>query len=956
MMRAEVIRLPNPFDPAHRETAVLRRPLRIRRLMPRDRPVLALLNGRPLLRAGWRRRLRDGDRLAIVFLPRGGGGSSGGSNPLRLVLSLALMVFAPWAAGQIFGVAGTAQGLAGTAALFGGFTVGQATALGIYMAGNALINAVLPAARPQSLPEASPTYAIQAQGNAARLDAPIPVQYGRLKVYPDFAALPYAEFAGNEQYLYQLLCLGAGQFEIEQLLIEDTPLSSFSEIEVQIVNPGEQVTLFPTAVTSSVEVSGQELTGKATGSWARSGTTLTITEEDHLRAVGQAVALVASDPVLDGVHVIAGIVDADSYTITLGSSGSGTGSTDIHTVVGAANGFVANAAGTAAHRIAVDFVLPRGLYARTDKGSIVNISIDVRVEAQRIDDLGAPLGAWTTLHDLTWRDRTNTPQRHTVLADLPVPGRYRLRAWRVDAMDTVHNDKGHEILFSGLRAYLSEPRDFGPVTLLALRMRASNNLSAQASRKVAVICTRKLPVWTGSSWTAPQATRSIAWALADAARNADYGAKLGDDRLDLPALLALHALWTARGDRFDGRFDSTTTWWESARKIAMAGRAQPYLQGGRLRVVRDGPASTPVMLFSERNIVKGSFGIDFTMPSEATADAVDVGIFDGGIWAPRRIRAALPDSTAQTPVKTDLFGVTGGDHALREGLYQAASNRYRRETVSFETEMEGYIPSIGDLIAVQHSMPGWGQQAEVVGWDPAALRLTLSEPLDWSGTGHVIGLRKRGGGVMGPFPCTRAGHDAHVQLAEAPPEAPYTGGDAERTQAAFGPSDTWRALAKVVGLRPRGLYRVAIDAVVEDPSVHTAETGAVAPPVSYSALPKTPVLPVVSQLLARMVPDDPDRVVLSWRPAPGATGYQVEMAEGAALDDPDVSWTRVAETTASQMMLTVLYPSRTMVRVRGIGMAPGPWSSAAVGVLVGLYWLYPESAFWGTDPDLHWRA
>lgn len=945
-MRAEVIRLPNPFDPAHREVAVLRRGLRIRRLMPRNRPVLALLNGRPLMRASWRRRLRDGDRLAIVFLPRGGGGSSGGSNPLRLVLSLALMAFAPWAAAGLLGT---------TTALVGTTLLGQVTTLGIYMAGNALINAVLPPPGSTGLPEASPTYSLQAQGNAARLDAPIPVQYGRLKAYPDFAAQPYAEYAGNEQYLYQLLCLGAGAFEIEQILIEDTPISSFSEIEVQIAGPGEEITLFPTAVASSVEVSGQEMAGQSSGTWTRTGTILTVTETGHLRAVGQAVALEASDPALDGVHTIAVIHSPDTYAIMLPTSGSGSGSTDIHPVVGGASGFVANAAGSTAHRLAVDLVLPRGLYARTDKGKMVAISLSVRIEAQRIDDLGAPLGAWTVLGEEVITDRTNTPQRLSLTYGLATPGRYRLRAWRLDAEDTVHSDKGHEVLLAGLRAYLSEPRDFGPVTLLALRMRASNNLSAQASRKVAVIATRKLPVWTGTAWTAPQPTRSIAWALADAARNADYGARLGDDRLDLPALLALDAVWAARGDRFDGRFDSATTWWEAARQIALAGRAQPFLQGGRLRVVRDGPVSTPVMLFSERNIVSGSFAIDFTLPSEATADAVDVGIFDAGIWAPRRIRAALPGSTAERPVKTDLFGVTGADHALREGLYQAAANRYRREVVSFETEMEGYIPSIGDLIAIQHSMPGWGQQAEVLAWDAASLRLTVSEPLDWSGTGHVVGLRQRDGGLAGPLAASHGGTDDVIQLTEAPPEAPFVGSAAERTQIAFGPSDSWRALAKVAAIRPRGLYRVAIEAVIEDPSVHTAELGAVAPPVSYSALPRTPVLPEVSQLLARMVPDDPDRVVISWRPAPGADRYQVEMADGGDLGDPDVSWTRVAETTASQHLLTVLYPDRTMVRVRGLGTAPGPWSVAAVGALVGLYWLHPDLLFWSADPDPYWR-
>ena len=39
----------------------------------------------------------------------------------------------------------------------------------------------------------------------ARLDQAIPVQYGRVCAYPDFAAQPYVEYAGNEQYLYQLL-------------------------------------------------------------------------------------------------------------------------------------------------------------------------------------------------------------------------------------------------------------------------------------------------------------------------------------------------------------------------------------------------------------------------------------------------------------------------------------------------------------------------------------------------------------------------------------------------------------------------------------------------------------------------------------------------------------------------------------------------------------------------------
>ncbi|MFN3646233.1 MAG: host specificity factor TipJ family phage tail protein [Gemmobacter sp.] len=1014
-MRAEVVAIRNPFDPiGSRAVAVLRRPLRIRRLMPQGRPAVAVLNGRPVLRAGWRRRLRDGDRLAVIVLPRGGGSSKGGSNPLRLVLSLALMAFAPWAAAGLLGT---------TTALVGKTFLGQITTLGIYMAGNALINALLPPPKQAVMPNPSPTYNLQAQGNVGRLDAPIPVQYGRVLSYPDFAAQPYAEYAGNEQYLYQLLCLGAGEFEIEQLRIEDTPISAFDEITVEVVGPGGQVTLFPTAVVTSVEVSGQELRGRALGTWAQSATTITVTETAHNRATGQAVHLdlfveaaftrsgttltvtEASHTRTAGQTVFLSFpngelpyttgtiatVAAGSWTVTLGSSGSGSGMLEVRSalhpsgvyqiatvpgadsytvtspgsltaagkavvasVMGNASGFVASAPESVAHRIGIDLVMPRGIY-KSSGGGLATISLSVRIEAQRVDDIGLPIGGWVLLGEETITDRTNTPQRRTFTYDLATPGRYRVRAWRLDEKSTVDAD-GHEVIWAGLRAYLAEPADFGPVTLIALRMRASNNLSAQASRKIAVLATRKLPVWTGSTWTAPQATRSIAWALADAARNADYGARLPDSRLDLPALLALDAIWAERGDTFNGRFDSAGTWWDSASKIAMAGRSRIFMQGGKLRIARDGPASVPVQMFSERNILKGTFALDFAMPGPETADAVDVQIFDGQVWQPRRIKARLPGSTAARPAPMDLFGVTSAAQALREGLYQAAANRYRRETVRFETEMEGFIPSIGDLIAVQHSMPGWGQQAEAVAWDAATLRLRVTEPLDWSGTGHVAGLRARDGSVQGAYPVTRGGADDVLQFAEAPDPAPFTGPDAERTHVAFGQAETWRALAKVASVTPRTHYRVLIEAVVEDPAVHTAETGAVAEPVSYSALPRVPVQPVVGQLMARSLPDGPGLTVLAWRPAPGADSYQVELADGFDLADTTVSWTRVADTTASQQVVTVGDAASTLVRVRGLGLAPGPWAVASVGALVGLFWLAEAATHWGADPDPYWRT
>jgi hypothetical protein len=935
--RPRVILQRNPFDPMRREAFEVRGRARIRRYVPRNRPAIALLNGKPVLRAGWNRRLRRGDRLMVVVLPRGGGAGRG-SDPLRTVLSLALLVVAPMAAGAILGVAGTAAGLAGTATLFGGFTVGQALALGIVVGGQALVNALLPPPVPQQQQAPSPTYSLQAQGNLARIEQPIPVQYGRMKSYPDLAAQPYTQFEGEEQFLYQLFCLGVGEYEIEQTLIEDTPIESFSEIETEVIGPSGQVTLFPTSVVTSVEVSGQDFPGRKSGTWSRTGTVLTVTETAHGRVTGQAVQIEITSGTgpADDVYQIATVPDADTFTLTV-STGSGSGNVNIRSVLGGIDGFVASGPDTDASALAIDIVLPRGLYDVDGGGNRVAMSISLAFEAREVDNDGLPVGSWASLGTVDITDQTATPIRRSYRWDTAAAGRYRVRAWRVDAKSTAAED-AHDVIWYGLRAFLQAPEDFGPVTLIAMRARATNNLSAQASRQVGVIATRKLPIWNGTTWSAPTASRSIAWALADHARGTETGAGLADARIDLASLLALDAIWQDRGDRFDGRFDTASNWWEAATRIATAGRSKVFLQGGILRFVRDGAETVPVAAFSMRNIIRDSFEVDYIFQTGEVGEAVEVRYWDGTVWADRRVTAVLPDGSADNPMRIDLFGVTDRAQALREGMYQAAANKYRRRLVRFRTEMEGFIPSIGDLIAIQHDTPGWGAHAQVVAWDAGTRVVTLTEPTDGLPTPLVIGFRRRDGSLSGPWAATAGPGQFEATLAAVPDITPESPADREATHVLMGAETSWRTLAKVVHLRPDSGNTVLIECVTEDPNVHTAEDGVVAPALRLSSLPRAIVLPVVAGLIARTVPDDTTQALLSWQPATGAETYQIEMADGDNPAAANVSWTRVADTSAAHQLVPMLFATRTLVRVRGIGLAAGPWVGASLGSLLDFYW------------------
>lgn len=104
---------------------------------------------------------------------------------------------------------------------------------------------------------------------------------------------------------------------------------------------------------------------------------------------------------------------------------------------------------------------------------------------------------------------------------------------------------------------------------------------------------------------------------------AQYGGRLPDSRIELSTLYELAALWESRGDRYDAVHDTKGTLWEALTLAARVGRAAPYTQYAKLFFVRDTPSTMPAMLFSDRNIVRGSMRVRYIVHSSETVDAVE---------------------------------------------------------------------------------------------------------------------------------------------------------------------------------------------------------------------------------------------------------------------------------------------------------------------------------------------
>ncbi|CAK7070405.1 MAG: Chromosome partition protein Smc [Kerstersia gyiorum] len=854
----------NPFRPQlDREVAPIRTGTRLDtvlrqqglvsgrgRKMTRTHVFVVNVNGEWLTQDKWARRVERDDVVLAAILPAGGGGS----NPLQIVAMVAL-------AAATAGIGSVAMGAAAGLGTFGAAAVGGLAAAGVAIAGGMLLSALFPPAKTPSTmarEQASPTYTIGAQGNMARLMESIPVQYGRYRAYPDFASQPYTELDGNQTYLYQLFCLGQGEYDIEEIRIEDTPIGSFEEVQYEVIQPGGKVTLFPDNVVSSETVSSIELKGP---------------NEDNYAVVGP---------------------------------------------------FVANPAGTQANQIAIDIVFPAGLYYANDRGGMDRRSVSWSVAAEEIDDQGNVIGGEISLGSETYENNTNQAQMMTYRYSVPA-GRYRVKVWRTSNKDT-DSRCANLIQWGGMRAYLPDHREYGNVTLIAMIIRATNNLNQSTARRVNVIATRKLKTWDPvNGWSAGTvSTKNPAWALADACKNSEYGRGLPDSRINLAGLHRLAQIWEQRGDHYNGVFDTATTLWDALKRIARVGRAMPMYYAGVIDFIRNEPKTVKTQMFTPASIVSKTFNIDYAFPEHDSPDHVIVEFTNEETWQPDEVTCALPGSAKLRPYRLQIPGITKHDHAWREGIALAAQHRDQRRFVSFQTEMAGLIPRYSDLVEISHDVPAWGLTGYIEEYDPDTKAFVTSEPLQWwEGQNHYVNLRRRDGSPDGPYRVVKGSHDREMRIADTVDghEIFVSDGQGEAfTHYQFGPGERRSLLAQVMSATPDENKRVSLDFVNYAPSVHTAENGEAPPPNPVSLLPANPNAPIVDNVTVYASPVIGQQVV-SATPARGAERYEFR-----ASNDDGATWVDLGAHLSSSIT-TTLQSGQWRVQARGIGTLQGPWAT-----------------------------
>jgi hypothetical protein len=375
-----------------------------------------------------------------------------------------------------------------------------------------------------------------------------------------------------------------------------------------------------------------------------------------------------------------------------------------------------------------------------------------------------------------------------------------------------------------MRSFLDTDITLEPTAAyLAIKIRATSQLSGTSQRKIAVIVRRKLRTWHPvNGWSVPIESRSIAWALADVLQNQNYSLGLTDARIDLQTLYELDQLFTSRGDTYNAIIDKKVTIWQALAAIARCGRAVPIMRGGVFTFVRDSEVQLPSAMFNMRNIQRNSFAVSYAMVTEDTPDGIELEYFDEQSWSLLSVIIPIPGITTPTIIaKFTLIGVTNRNQALREAAYIAADIAYRRTNVRFVTEMEGFLPAYGSLIAVSHDIAQWGKSADVESVNLP--EITISEQVQFTGSQFYALLSDNKGEVFGPYRVAAGSDSKTILFVDTPSLTFYTGTEKERTKISIGQGTSFLKYCKVKAIRPKPNDFIEIQCIVEDDRVHTGD-------------------------------------------------------------------------------------------------------------------------------------
>jgi predicted phage tail protein len=847
-------------------------------------------------------RLKHGTRL-VLRVQIGNGGGGGGKSLLSILLSIAVLALAFFAAPLLAGVLGVSSSLA-----FGL----------VSMVGRLLISALIPPPTAQSKGNSDSgtqrVFALTGVSNKAAPFEPTPRVYGKMRVFPPLASAPWNELQGEfTNYLRMLFDFGSGPLKISDLRIGDTPIERFQDVQIEVGHNGDETgsqpeagtyfagyqddrttfTLFPTDAhqeSVSVKLDKGSPIVRSFKPFVNEGRVITVFPKgcifyhtDGRKGASQLrIRAKWREVGQDDTHWIP-LIPSEAY---LGHSGAITEPVNNYPIYDDSHDAWSGTIG--ANWNDTDY-----LSRYPDVSANYHPSVE-NYDSGNSGGSGFPdpvrtfergfhhymhVGAWSG-YTPSW---VNPATSEYLLSDLreeqvfycwrtpPLDAtkEYEFKFERINGLRTDNENGTNEVndfWLNVVQGFVSEaPTRVKGHALMAVRIKASEQLNGTLDNFSAVV-EALLPVWNGSSWSAPQVTRSPAWAYADVLRGTANQRPVADNRLDL-ARIKDWADWcaglNANGNPlalFDGVFDARKTVLETLNAIANTARGTFAMRDGKYSVVYDAQRTTPVQLFTPRNsrnfsgkkifnVAPHALNIRFTNPDKAWQED-QLAVYSDGY--------TIDNATIFEQI--EAFGITRLEQVHTYGRYLLAVNALRPEVYSFEADIEVLSCRRGDLIRFQHDVPRFGLSAGRIkavtlngGGNVIALSIDETVHVD-AGRSYAIRARKNDGTIVTINLSMGSSTTDTKTLTLATPTAPAS-------CPAVGDLFAYGELNReTVELLVRNIYRLddvaaTIECVDYSPAIFTADTDSIPAFDTHSTWPgqgivSAPPVPVITNIVS----------------------------------------------------------------------------------------------------------
>ena len=718
-------------------------------------------------------------------------------------------------------------------------------------------NSQIPDNYNQTTPDGSTIYDVNAQANRPRLMGIIPEIAGRHKVFPDLLSQPRREYINNEQWLYLLLSVGVGQYEInaDNIYIGDTPVSRYlGDIDYDVFEPGVDITghdayrnvYTSTEVGSTSGTSGIELKGRVTSAGSGSGGGLRWDFQGQT-LIAYRVQFDSGEPVetrvsfpfaKNNVVSISGAATANNgnYRIVSVSNsvammqkvdGNGQDDTDwtgfssdslvyakVSLVGGSGDGqfsgpFFACPENEITDCIWIDFNLPQGMGELNDDGDFETKSVSILVQYRAEGET-----SWTSVTK-TFTGATNDQLAETMKIVLPSSMRPEVQVKRTTAAED--NTRVYDkVEWSGLKSELPTVTSYPDVTTIAIKIRGTNALARSAENKFNLIATRKLPIWQHDTqtWSSPIATQDIVPMFAHVIKDVGHS----DEQLDFNELNRLNTTWQTRNDTFNAVFDKASTLFDVLKRVLAVGFAEPTLDYGKIIPVRDEPRTVFEQMYQPQNMLKGGLSQNIKFIDDDEIDGVEIEYFSEFTWKSETILCTLPGDSAIKPERVRAFGITDRDKAYQFGMRKRRIKRYRRTQYSFRTEMDALNSRYLSYCALADDIPGYSQTGQLLAVNGTTL--TLDQPLTWGSGTHFIAIRKPDGTLSGVYIATKGSDFDQVVINQLLDFTPSFNGSLEPPFFMFGEAERWSYPALITDINPSGTDTVSVRAANYDERVY----------------------------------------------------------------------------------------------------------------------------------------